>query len=741
MRKILKSVFSIERMMGVAMLFAMVAAYITNPYPVEFLRLKTFDYFQQLKPRQIPPPDKKPVTIVDLDEKSLAVVGQWPWARTTVAQLVENLFQMGAALVAFDVVFAEEDRLNPQNVAGTMKGLDPETQAKLKALPSNDSVLAETIKKYRVVVGQSGFWEDRQIKAGPPIRRSVGIKSQEGTPPLESFLEHLPDIVRNVPVIEQAAQGHGMFTITPETDGIVRRVPAFFVYNKDLYGALSVEMLRVAMGRSTVLVETDPAGVRAVRVTRDFTLPTDNKGRIWPYFSKQDKAKYVSAVDVLTGTADPELIKGKMIIVGTSAVGLLDIRATPNEPLLPGVEVHAQLIEAVANNAILTRPHYAAGLELLLLLGGGFLMIILVPWVGAKWTLAIFLAIVGGAVYGAWYMFDTQLMLLDPIFGSGAVMLLYMMLTYVGYAREESQRRQVRSAFGFYLSPAMVEQLAEDPTRLKLGGEKKNMSMLFCDVRGFTTISEMFDAEGLTKLINKLLTPLTGVILERKGTVDKYMGDCIMAFWNAPLDDADHARHACLSALEMNATMGPLNDKLAAEAAAENRKMIPLKVGIGVNSGDVVVGNMGSDQRFDYSILGDEVNLASRLEGQCKTYHVDIVLGQNTQAQVPGLATLELDLIKVKGKTEAVRVFTLLGDEQVAQSPAYRDLRAAHDGLLAAYRAQDWTAAKARLADCRRLMDGYNMAGYYEMMDERVAEFEQNPPGAEWDGVYVAKTK
>ena len=741
MRKFLKAIVSVERLAGYTLLGLLAWASTSNFYPVEFLRLKTFDYFQQLKPREIPPPDKKPVTIIDLDEKSLATVGQWPWARTTVAQLVENLFKYGVVVVGFDIVFAEPDRLSPQNVAANTKGLDSEILAKLSALPSNDQVLAETIKKYRVVVGQTGFWEDRQVKAGPPLRRSIGLKSQPGTPPLESFLDTLPDIVRNVPVIEQASQGQGMFTVMPETDGVVRRVPSFFVYNGDVYGALSVEMLRVAMGRPTVLVETDPAGIKAVKVTRDFVLPTDNRGRVWPYFSMHDKAKYVSAVDVLNGTANPELLKGKMAIIGTSAAGLLDIRATPTERLLPGVEVHAQLIEAVANGAILTRPNYAPGMEMILLLGGGMLMIVLVPWVGAKWTLAVFASIVGGAVYGAWYMFSTYQMLLDPVYGSGSVMLLYMMLTYIGYAREEKQRRQVRSAFGYYLSPAMVEQLAEDPSRLKLGGEKRNMSMLFCDVRGFTTISEMFDAEGLTKLINKLLTPLTGVILERKGTVDKYMGDCIMAFWNAPLDDAEHARHACLSALEMNATMEPLNQKLAAEAEAEGRKMIALKVGIGVNSGDVVVGNMGSDQRFDYSILGDEVNLASRLEGQCKTYHVDIVLGQNTQAQVPMLATLELDLIKVKGKTEAVRVFTLLGDEAVAASPEFKDLKMVHDALLAAYRAQDWATAKARLADCRSRMDGYNMAGYYEMMEERIVEFEEHSPGADWDGVYVAKTK
>jgi len=267
------------------------------------------------------------------------------------------------------------------------------------------------------------------------------------------------------------------------------------------------------------------------------------------------------------------------------------------------------------------------------------------------------------------------------------------------------------------------------------------MTLLFCDVRGFTTISEQFDAEGLTSLINKLLTPLTNVILDHQGTVDKYMGDCIMAFWNAPLDDEKHARNGCISALKMLAEMQPLNDRLEIEAKEEGRKHIPLQVGLGLNSGECVVGNMGSDQRFDYSVLGDTVNLAARLEGQSKSYGVDIVLGPSTQAQVSDFATIELDFIQVKGKTTGVHIFSLLGDEAVAAQPEFQALKAATDKMIAAYRSQDWAGAKTGVAKCRELVNDFRIAGLYDLYEGRIEEYEQNPPPADWDGVFIATTK
>ena len=741
MLKFLRSAFSFERLLGMGLLAGLMFLYYVDPYPVEFLRLKTFDYYQQLKPREIPPPAGKPVTIIDLDEKSLAEIGQWPWPRTTIAKLVQNLMQMGAALVAFDIVFAEPDRMNPNRIPDTVVGLDEETKAKLRALPSNDEVLARVIKKSRVVLGQAGYWEKLDTKKGPPIKKSVALLKQGKNVRPELYLPRFRSLIRNVPVLEKEAAGHGIFSLVPEPDGIVRRVPTLFVYEKGLYPSLWIEMLRVAFNRKSLLVKANVAGITFLGVHKGLQIPTDRHGRVWPYFSKSDKSKYVSAKDVLNGTADPALIKGKMTMVGTSAVGLLDIRSVPTEPVIPGVEVHVQMIESALHKKWLSRPNYFLAAELTLILVGGLLMIILVPWVGAKWTMLLFLLVAGGAGGTSWYLFAEHRMLFDAGYAVISILLLYTVLTYTGYAKEETQRRQTRDAFSKYLSPEMVKRVAANPSELKLGGEERDMTLLFCDVRGFTTISEQFDAVGLTSLINKLLTPLTNVILDRLGTVDKYMGDCIMAFWNAPMDDPDHARNGCLSAMEMLDEMGPLNERLEKEAKEEGRKHIPLKVGLGLNSGIAVVGNMGSDQRFDYSVLGDTVNLAARLEGQSKSYGVDIVLGANTWAQVPEMATLELDLIQVKGKTVGVNIYVLLGGEEMEQNPDFRTLRGHNELMISAYRDQKWDMAKAKLKECRILCEPYGLDGLYDLYEERIAEYEAAPPDPDWDGVFIATTK
>jgi adenylate cyclase len=340
--------------LGLGLLAAFMAAYISNPYPVEFLRLKTFDYFQKLRPRDIPPPEKQPVTIIDLDEDSLAEIGQWPWSRNTVAKLTENLFQMGAAQVAFDIVFAEPDRMNPTDIANSLAGLDDPTREKLRSLPGNDDAFARVIKKSgRVVLGYAGYWEKRESKAGPPVRKSISIRKRKGAREPKDLLPGFHSLVRNIPVLEKAAAGHGIFSLVPESDGIVRRVPTLFVFEGNIYTALAVEMMRVVFQRRSIVVDVDQAGVRSIGIAprrafppKGLKISTDKMGRVWPYFSKHDKSKYVSARDVLAGTADPAKIKGKMTIVGTSAVGLLDIRATPVDAVIPGVEVHVQLIEA-----------------------------------------------------------------------------------------------------------------------------------------------------------------------------------------------------------------------------------------------------------------------------------------------------------------------------------------------------------------------------------------------------------
>lgn len=739
--RFLRSFFSFERLIGFLLLSGFIFVYILDPYPVRIVRLKTFDFYQQLKPRVIPPAAGKPVTIIDLDEESLAEIGQWPWSRAIIGKMVHNLMQMGAAQVAFDIVFAEPDRMNPNTIPDIVPGLDEETKAKLRKLPSNDQIMADIIKRSRVVLGQAAYWEVLETKKGPPVRKSVALLKQDKNTDPEKFLPHFKALVRNIPVIEKAASGHGIFSLLPEPDGIVRRVPTIFMFEGKMYPSLAIEMMRVAFQRPTILLKANQAGVTYLGLHKNMVLPTDSRGRVWPYFSKRDPDKYVSARDVLNGTVDPAMIKGKLTLVGTSAVGLLDIRAIPTEPVIPGVEVHAQLIEAAMHKQWLNRPNYFAVAEMALLLFGGLLMIILVPWMGAKWTLLLFLTIAGGSGGTSWYLFTEHRMLFDSLYAVGSILLLYTSLTYIGYAKEEAQKKQTRAAFSKYLSPDMVKRVAENPGELKLGGDQREMTLLFCDVRGFTTISEQFDAVGLTDLINKLLTPLTNVILARQGTVDKYMGDCIMAFWNAPLDDELHARNGCISALEMLAEMAPLNERLKVEADEAGRKHIPLKVGLGLNTGECVVGNMGSDQRFDYSVLGDTVNLAARLEGQSKSYGVDIVLGATTNALVPDFATIELDLIQVKGKTVGVHIFALLGNEELAQEPAFTQLLEIHHPMIVAYRKQEWGTTKALIVECRKLCEPYGLDFLYNLYEERMAEYEITPPHDGWDGTFIATTK
>jgi len=730
------------RLVALVLLLALVGLRISDPAVLETARAKTFDLYQKWHPR--PTPETPPVVIVDLDDASLGEFGQWPWPRTLLAKMVDNLTAAGVAAVGFDVVFAEEDRMSPDKVAASVPGIDGETAKRLSAMPSNDLLFANSIKNSRVVLGMAGLEASRATQSAVPPDVPSWAKFGADNPLdwLNYRGSFYPAVLRNTPVIDNSASGWGVFTVTPETDGVVRRVPAVVTDGTDLYPALSTELLRLGTASESFGISTMEDGVQFIKLGRNKVL-TDGRGRIWVYARAHDSSLYLSAKDVVKGTFDPARVAGKLAIVGTSAIGLGDIRAIATERQIPGVEVHAQIIESILSAQQLIYPSDAHLVEMLAAGVAGLLMIVLVPLIGARWTMVLFLTVAGVIGGASWYEFSQKLTLYDPVFPTVTALLCYIITTYSSFAREEAQKRYVRGAMGRYMSPALVEKVAGNPALLKLGGETRDMTLLFCDIRGFTTISETFgaDAQGLTKLINRFLTPMTNIILERKGTIDKYMGDCIMAFWNAPLDDPDHALNACRSALMMKEDLAPLNARLEEQAKAENRRYIPINIGIGLNSGDVVVGNMGSDQRFDYSVLGDNVNLASRLEGQSKPYGVTVVIGENTYQRAPGFACLELDLIKVKGKTEAVRIFTLLGDETLAQSPEFLALKAEHDKILVAYRAQDWAAARGHIARALELGSAFHLEKLYHLYEERMQEYEANPPGDDWDGVFTATSK
>jgi adenylate cyclase len=724
------------RLIGLIVMLLLCVLRASDPGLLQVARARTFDFYQQIKPQ--PRPETQPVSIVDLDDDSLHEIGQWPWPRTLMAQMINTLTQAGAIVIGLDIFFAEPDRLSPAKVVDNLPGLDPETRARLAAMPSNDAVFADAIRHSRVVLGQTGIGLPPRRTADIPPIPTVAMLGGDPRPLLQSFTS----ILRNIPELDNAAEGWGVVTTDPEADGVVRRVSAMVTDGTYIYPALSIDMLRIATANESLGIKMDQAGIYGF-VVRPNIVQTDDHGRIWIYAARHDPSLYIPAKDIIKGTFDKSKVAGKLILIGTSAAGLQDIRSTAVEHFMPGVEVHAQIIDTILFNQQLSNPPDALGKEIVAAMVGALLMIILVPIIGARWTLLLFLGTAAAMAGFSWYEFSNLRTLYDPVFPIFTTLINFILVTYSTFTREEKQKRQMRGAFSRYMSPALVEMLAQDPTLLKLGGETRDMTLLFCDVRGFTTISELFDAQGLTQLINKFLTPMTNVILERRGTIDKYMGDCIMAFWNAPLDDDDHAANACRSALVMNERLGPLNDRLEQEAKAENRRHVPINIGIGLNSGPAVVGNMGSDLRQDYSVLGDTVNLASRLEGQSKTYGVTVVIGEATKNRAPDFATLELDLIKVKGKTEAVRIFTLLGTPEIAQTEPFKVLLAEHMEMLASYRSQNWEAARAHILKCREFIKnaGLELDGLYDLYEERIAEYEASPPGPDWDGVFVATSK
>ena len=473
-----------RRSLGLLILAVLIIVRISDPPPVEELRLRTFDLFQVVQPRS---GEFRPVVIVDIDEASLSAYGQWPWPRTLVADLVTQLFELQSAAIAFDVVFSEPDRTSPGEAMKHFRDADEAVRARLLELPSNDDVLAKAISRGKVVLGQAGT-RVVHTDAQPSLPETgIAILGPDPRPHLIGF----PGLLRNLPQLERAAAGRGLFTIASERDGMIRRVPLVIKAEDRVVPALSVELLRVASGAGAVLVRSDQAGVRNVAVSA-LDLPTDESGRVWVHFSPHDITRYVSVKDVIEGKALPETFSGKLVLIGTSAIGLLDIKTTPVHPTMPGVEIHAQLLEAALTKSLLNAPASAVVFELLASVIAAVLLVAFAPTVSA---LALFLIAALAAttfLSGSWLLYTQYRMLLDPTFPLIIVFSVYMALALIGYFREQLDRRRIRSAFSQYLSPSLVEQLANSPEKLVLGGEMRNMTILFSDVRGFTAISEVF---------------------------------------------------------------------------------------------------------------------------------------------------------------------------------------------------------------------------------------------------------
>ncbi len=728
--------FGYARLVCLGLLIGLAALRVADPAPIEELRIRTFDTFQVIEPRV---KTVRPVTIVDIDEASLDKFGQWPWPRTRIADLVTNLTKLKAAVIGFDGVFSEPDRLNPDNAADTFRNLDEATRDRLRALPSNDKILADAIGHSRVVLGESGLPE---AHANLDTTLPVTGLAMLGPDPLP-YMYQWYGLLRNIAVLEAAAAGRGLFSVNPERDGIIRRVPMVMQAQGITMPSLSLETLRVATGTDTIVIRSDQAGVKSIAV-KGLVIPTDRNGQLWVHFAHHDPLLYVSAADILQGSVAPDKIAGKLVLIGTSAAGLNDIKTTPVDPAMPGVEIHAQVLEAALTRAVLSQPNYAIVVELCAAIVLGLLVIALAPMFGPV-TLVVVGALFGTFLVGmSWYFYTRHGLLIDFTYPLLSTTAIYLTLIFSSFVREQAQRRQIRSAFGQYLSPALVEQLAQSPEKLVLGGEEREMTIMFSDVRGFTTISESYkqDPQGLTTLMNRFLTPLTNAILARKGTIDKYMGDAIMAFWNAPLDDAEHQINACEAAVDMLERIDGLNKQREREAQEGGHGYIPLNVGVGLNTGTCVVGNMGSDLRFDYSVLGDSVNLASRLEGQSKEYGFPIIVGSRTALAVKDrFAILELDFIMVKGKKEPEVIYAIAGREDTAQSGRFQRLRNLTIEMLACYRSRDWDGALAAIERGRRTDDANSLELLYILYEARILGYLKNPPPEDWNGAFALLTK
>ena len=698
---------------------------VADPPLLRELQGRYFDLLQQAKPR---PYVRVPVRVVDIDDASLAKFGQWPWPRTLLAQLIDRLNALQPKAIALDFILAEPDRTSPARALEQLPAPPQDFVHWINSLPDHDQIFARTIADAPVVTG----FALTEAGGGRPPALKAGWSTAGNDPAL--FVPHYGGAVVNLPAIEDAATGNGSLNIVSGRDQVSRRVPVIVSYKDKLYPSLAAEALRIAQHAESYTVKASGAsgmtsfgqktGISLIKIG-DLITETDSSGAIWLYDTGLVPQRSISAWRVLDGSVKPEDIRGSIIFIGVGAAGLGDLKATPLSAAVPGVEVHAQIAEQALLHSFLSRPDWAPGAEMIYLALLGITLIIALPRVGAAWSAVFTLVVMAGAFAASWYAFSELRLLFAPVYPTIVALCVYLSASLMNQLDTEAEKRRVRQAFSQYLSPALVEELAKDPSKLRLGGELRNMTFLFSDIRGFTSIAEQYKSEpgALTDIVIRFMTRMTDAILEHEGTIDKFIGDCVMAFWNAPLSHHEHAIKACDAALAMRQQLRALNSELEGEtsgtqSSGKDAPAIRLDSGIGINTGDCIVGNIGSKQRFDYSVIGDAVNLAARLEAESKNYGVPIIIGEDTAEFAAGYATLELDLVAVKGKRELTRIYTLLGDQELGREPRFVAFRSQHLEMLAAYRAGDWTKARAMIELCR----GFDseLGALYDLYEARI---------------------
>lgn len=705
-----------------------------DPGFVAALRNLTFDTYQHLAPRPYGDP---PVRVVAIDDEALAAAGQWPWPRSRIADLTQQLVDLGAATVAFAVIFAEPDRLSATQVLRELPGaaVQPSVRSALADLPDNDQVFADILRATPSVLSFATSSVPNARR--PQLKASYAYASADPISIVPRFAGATP----NLPVLEDAAKGIGSVGVSAGTaSGLVRRVPLYMSDGQKLYPSLVIEALRVVQGARTLMLRGTGAsgelgGSRDALIdTRvgDVKIPLTDNGEFWVYYDRDRPERVVSARDIL----DPERreavrsrIEGQIVLVGVTASGLTDLWTTALGEAVPGVTLHAQVAEQILGGSFLTRPDWADGLEALVTVLLGFLVLALVLLVGPRFSLVVGALIAGGAVAASWYAFREAQMLFDPVYPSLGALAVHLTVSGVIFVSTDRERRFVRRAFGQYLAPQLLSELEKAPGRMVLGGEMRPLTIMFMDVRDFTPISEAISATDLVHFLNQLLSPLSDAIQAEGGTIDKYIGDSIMAFWNAPLDVADHPRHACRAALRMREILKAMNDEDAFGFRARGRTDLIVKIGIGLNTGDACVGNMGSQRRFNYSAVGDAVNISARIESASKSFGTDILVSEDTALASGGFALLEVDEVYLKGKAKPVRLYALYGDETVGQSAPFADLLVQHGAMMTAIRQGDGSSAHALALRCKAMAEPH-FAGLYEVFAKKALEIRSGEAAA-----------
>ena len=669
-------------------LAVVLALRVLDPSFIASVRLRYFDTLITAQPVV-----ENNIMVANIDEATLDRYGQWPFKRDTLASMIDELYAHGAGLVVWDVLMPEHDRLG------------------------GDAALAEALKRHPVVLVNT----PAAVQKNTPRKPGSSVINSQYSDRIMNY----PGVIANIPELESAAAGVGTTHTLPEIDGVNRRLPLVVSSGGQLFPALPMEVLRLAAGDRGFQLKLSELGVDKLRVPKFGPISTDPLGRIWIDWSQGYKSVSMNAL--------PETLNGAIVIVGASAAGIANPVPTAKGAVWPQ-ELQAAVIATLSNRVNIVRPDYADGAELAAILVIGIVVLFASRW---TWAFVPVLALLVGSHFAAAYAYEKYRVLVDITAFVFSIALVYIHAYTAKFVSEYLQKQQIKKQFEHYLAPAMVKKLQQNPDLLKLGGDTRELTLLFCDIRGFTPISEQYktNPQGLTALINRFLTPMTDIIMRNDGTIDKYMGDCIMAFWNAPLDVPQQQEQAVKSATQMLKHLTSLNAELLKEG------LLPINIGIGLNTGEVVVGNMGSNQRFDYSCLGDAVNLAARLEGQSKEYGVKIILGHNTAKGLSDYwVPVELDNIAVKGKTEGVKIYTIVSHEGRDRPQSLVSAQGQHEKFLDAYRAQRWDRA---LILGKSLTGAWNaeLKDYYKMMLERIQHLKADPPGDDWDGIFRAKTK